>query len=47
MFVGPARQQNIPTFLSLAAEVEHWFGPMVEAPGFHEALETASGAARP
>ncbi|MFE9325401.1 GNAT family N-acetyltransferase [Nocardia sp. NPDC052278] len=25
--------------MSLAAQVEHWFGPMVDAPGFHEALE--------
>ncbi|MFI7670347.1 hypothetical protein [Nocardia sp. NPDC049526] len=39
MIVGPARQQDIPAFLSLAAEVEHWFGPMVDAPDFHEALE--------
>ncbi|WP_433734620.1 GNAT family N-acetyltransferase [Nocardia sp. CA-129566] len=34
-----ARQQDIPAFLALAAEVEHWFGPMVDEPNFHGALE--------
>ncbi|KPC73432.1 acetyltransferase, partial [Streptomyces sp. NRRL WC-3753] len=30
---------DIPSLLSLAAEVEHWFGPMVDEPGFHRALD--------
>ena len=27
-------------FLALAAEVENWFGPMVDEPGFHQAVRT-------
>lgn len=36
--VRVAEDGDFPGFLRLAAEVEHWFGPMVEEPGFHEAL---------
>ncbi|WP_107475095.1 GNAT family N-acetyltransferase [Streptomyces sp. F-1] len=33
-----ARDTDLPAFLSLAAEVEHWFGPMVDDPGFTDAV---------
>ncbi|WP_405806100.1 GNAT family N-acetyltransferase [Streptomyces sp. NBC_01187] len=33
-----AAEDDLPAFLALAAEVEHWFGPMVEEPGFHDAV---------
>lgn len=36
--VRPARPEDLPGFLALAAEVEHWFGPMVAEPGFHRAV---------
>ncbi|MGW2491575.1 GNAT family N-acetyltransferase [Streptomyces sp. NPDC001606] len=39
MIIRPAQQQDLPGFLALAAQVEHWFGPMVEDPGFHRAVE--------
>ncbi|WBP91798.1 GNAT family N-acetyltransferase [Kitasatospora cathayae] len=39
MTVRPARPGDLPGFLALAAEVEHWFGPMVAEPGFHRAVE--------
>ncbi|MFX0577183.1 GNAT family N-acetyltransferase [Nocardia nepalensis] len=39
MIVRTARQHDIPAFLSLATQVEHWFGPMVDEPGFHDALD--------
>lgn len=39
MIVRLAREQDFPGFLGLAAEVEHWFGPMVEDPGFHSAVD--------
>ncbi|MQY11248.1 hypothetical protein SRB5_13630 [Streptomyces sp. RB5] len=38
MIVRLAQDQDLPGFLGLAAEVEHWFGPMVDEPGFHEAV---------
>ncbi|MBV6699544.1 GNAT family N-acetyltransferase [Kitasatospora aureofaciens] len=34
----PARPADLPGFLALAAEVEHWFGPMVDDPGFQRAV---------
>ncbi|MFH9089978.1 GNAT family N-acetyltransferase [Streptomyces sp. NPDC017673] len=40
MIVRLAREQDFPRFLDLAAQVEHWFGPMVEDPGFHSAVDT-------
>ncbi|WP_405164771.1 GNAT family N-acetyltransferase [Nocardia sp. NBC_01499] len=39
MIVRLAREQDFPSFLSLAAQVEHWFGPMVNDPGFHRTVE--------
>ncbi|MEW2624925.1 GNAT family N-acetyltransferase [Streptomyces sp. NPDC048106] len=36
--VRPAAEPDLPGFLALAAEVEHWFGPMVADPGFTEAV---------
>ncbi|OIK26964.1 GNAT family N-acetyltransferase [Streptomyces malaysiense] len=41
--VRPARDPDLPGFLSLAAEVEHWFGPMVDDPGFTEAVRRGVG----
>ena len=39
MIVRPAQQQDRSGLLALAAQVEHWFGPMVDDPGFHSALD--------
>ncbi|WP_274918657.1 GNAT family N-acetyltransferase [Streptomyces sp. WZ-12] len=39
MIVRLAREQDLPGLLELAAQVEHWFGPMVEDPGFHSAVD--------
>ncbi len=38
MNVVHAQIEDIPAWLALAAEVEPLFGPMVNEPGFHEAL---------
>jgi GNAT superfamily N-acetyltransferase len=38
LIVRLAEDQDFPGFLGLAAQVEHWFGPMVEDPGFHDAV---------
>jgi GNAT superfamily N-acetyltransferase len=38
MIVRLAGEQDFPGFLRLAAQVEHWFGPMVEDVGFHDAV---------
>ncbi|GGZ02951.1 GNAT family N-acetyltransferase [Streptomyces poonensis] len=38
MIVRLAKEQDFPGFLGLAAQVEHWFGPMVEDTGFHDAV---------
>ena len=38
MNVQLARHEDIGSWLELAAEVEHLFGPMVSEPGFREAL---------
>ncbi|MBM7056899.1 GNAT family N-acetyltransferase [Streptomyces durocortorensis] len=37
--IRPAREGDLDGFLALASQVEHWFGPMVEEPGFHRAVE--------
>ena len=39
MIVRPAAEQDVPGFIALAGQVEHWFGPMVGEPGFHAVLE--------
>ncbi len=39
MIVRLAREQDFPGFLGLAAQVEQWFGPMVDQPGFHRAVD--------
>lgn len=39
MIVRLARAQDAPGFLDLAGQVEHWFGPMVEDPGFRAAVD--------
>ncbi|MGJ6970058.1 GNAT family N-acetyltransferase [Streptosporangium sp. G11] len=39
MIVRLAREQDFSGFLGLAAQVEQWFGPMVEDPGFHSAVK--------
>ncbi|MFJ6700017.1 GNAT family N-acetyltransferase [Streptomyces sp. NPDC091272] len=38
MIVRLAEDEDFSGFLGLAAQVEHWFGPMVEDAGFHDAL---------
>ncbi|MFE6776616.1 GNAT family N-acetyltransferase [Streptomyces sp. NPDC057702] len=38
MIIRRAQEKDLPSFLGLAAQVEHWFGPMVDDPGFHRAL---------
>jgi GNAT superfamily N-acetyltransferase len=37
--VVQAQPEDIPAWLELAREVEPLFGPMIEDPGFHRALE--------
>jgi ribosomal protein S18 acetylase RimI-like enzyme len=39
MIVRPAAEQDVPGFIALAGQVEHWFGPMVGDPGFRAVLE--------
>jgi GNAT superfamily N-acetyltransferase len=34
MIVRFAGEHDVPGFLDLAGQVEHWFGPMVDDPGF-------------
>lgn len=36
--IRPAHERDFPGFLGLAAQVEQWFGPMVEEAGFHDAV---------
>ncbi|MEU0575950.1 GNAT family N-acetyltransferase [Streptomyces griseoincarnatus] len=38
MTIRTARAHDLPGFLGLAAQVEQWFGPMVEEPNFHDAV---------
>ncbi|MFI1829122.1 GNAT family N-acetyltransferase [Streptomyces sp. NPDC020412] len=38
MTIRLAYEHDLSGLLDLAAEVEHWFGPMVDEPGFHGAL---------
>ena len=38
MIVRLARERDMPGFLDLAGQVEHWFGPMVDDPGFRTAV---------
>ncbi|MFC8869817.1 GNAT family N-acetyltransferase [Streptomyces sp. NPDC057148] len=38
MNVRLAEAQDVPGFLALAGQVEHWFGPMVGEAGFHAAV---------
>ncbi|MFG1819865.1 GNAT family N-acetyltransferase [Kribbella sp. NPDC049174] len=37
--VEVATEADVPVILGLAAEVEHWFGPMVGNPGFLRAVD--------
>ncbi len=39
MIVTLARDTDLAGFLDLAAEVERWFGPMVDDPDFHTAVD--------
>ncbi|WP_225097936.1 GNAT family N-acetyltransferase [Streptomyces sp. CoH27] len=39
MIIRLAGRRDLPGFLRLAAQVEHWFGPMVDDPGFTGAVE--------
>jgi GNAT superfamily N-acetyltransferase len=38
VIVRLADEQDVPGFLHLARQVEHWFGPMVDDPGFCAAV---------
>ncbi|OZM81716.1 GNAT family N-acetyltransferase [Pseudonocardia sp. MH-G8] len=38
MITRPARREDLSGYLQLAAQVEHWFGPMVEDEGFRAAV---------
>jgi hypothetical protein len=38
MTVRLAREEDTPGFIALAAQVEHWFGPMADEPGFRSVL---------
>jgi GNAT superfamily N-acetyltransferase len=38
VIVRLADEQDVPGFLQLAGQVEHWFGPMVDDPGFCAAV---------
>ncbi|WP_181794738.1 GNAT family N-acetyltransferase [Streptomyces sp. WELS2] len=44
MIIRAAQEQDLPGFLGLAAQVEHWFGPMVADPGFTRAVRESIGA---
>ena len=39
MYVTAGTPGDVDGLLTLAAEVEAWFGPMVDDPGFHDALD--------
>jgi ribosomal protein S18 acetylase RimI-like enzyme len=39
MIVRLASEQDAPGFIVLAGQVEHWFGPMVDDPGFRAAID--------
>ena len=39
VIIRVADEQDAPGFIALAAQVEHWFGPMVEETGFRATIE--------
>jgi hypothetical protein len=41
MIVRLASEQDAAGFIVLAGQVEHWFGPMVDDPGFRAAIDSA------
>ncbi|AJT64226.1 hypothetical protein T261_2552 [Streptomyces lydicus] len=43
MIIRAARETDVPGFLELAAQVEHWFGPMAGDPGFRAAVDRHIG----
>ncbi|MCX5211625.1 GNAT family N-acetyltransferase [Kitasatospora sp. NBC_00240] len=43
MIVRVARSMDLAGFLGLAGQVEQWFGPMVDDPGFRRAVEDHIG----
>jgi GNAT superfamily N-acetyltransferase len=43
MIVRLARQGDLPGFIALAGQVEQWFGPMVDDPGFVSAVSRHIG----
>jgi GNAT superfamily N-acetyltransferase len=45
MIVRLARDQDVPGFIELAGQVEHWFGAMVDDPGFRAAVTRHIGQA--
>ena len=38
MIIRPGREDDTSGLIALAAQVEHWFGPMTSEPGFRTAL---------
>lgn len=46
MIVRLAYEADLPEFLSLAGQVEQWFGPMVGDAGFHAAVAEHIGEAK-
>ncbi|GAA2239882.1 GNAT family N-acetyltransferase [Kitasatospora cystarginea] len=45
MIIRAAQERDFTGFLDLAAQVEHWFGPMVGESGFHRAVRKHTGRA--
>lgn len=39
MIIRLAEERDASGFIALAGQVEHWFGPMVEDPGFHATID--------
>jgi GNAT superfamily N-acetyltransferase len=45
MIVRLADEEDVAGFLDLAGQVEHWFGPMVDDPGFRADVDKSIGRA--
>ncbi|XRQ02761.1 GNAT family N-acetyltransferase [Actinomadura welshii] len=39
MIIRLADERDAPGLIAVAGQVEHWFGPMVEDPGFHATID--------
>lgn len=38
MIIRLASEQDVPGFIVLAGQVEHWFGPIIDDPGFRASI---------